>query len=374
MEKRVRPLAEQLGRRLPDRLRRLRHGQSRPRVRDAEGALADDRLPRPRDRLFRQERAARPFVDTSLDNFLLTMNISAYSFVAVAQRAAAMMPDGGALLTLSYYGAEKVIPHYNVMGVAKAALETSVKYLAMDLGPDNIRVNAISAGPIKTLAASGIGDFRYILKWNEYNSPLRRNVTIEDVGGAGLYLLSDLASRRDRRDPPCRRRLQRDRHEGRGRAGHQRGLGPPSGPMSVNSFGRALPLHDLGRKPRAGDRRAGRRLPAGPRARRGRHPAVARQAAARRLARLTSPRAEPDRVRILSGVYRGAHDRDADQPDHRQCRRAARPTIRPTRRPAPAMPTPPMTRNTAFATRAAAGAPRRGRRRRGSRPARWRGW
>lgn len=134
------------------------------------------------------------YVDTSLDNFLLTMNISAYSFVAVTQRARAMMPAGGSILTLTYYGAEKVIPHYNVMGVAKAALETSVKYLAMDLGPENIRVNAISAGPIKTLAASGIGDFRYILKWNEYNSPLRRNVTIEDVGGAGLYLLSDLAS------------------------------------------------------------------------------------------------------------------------------------------------------------------------------------
>jgi len=134
------------------------------------------------------------YVDTSLENFLLTMNISAYSMVAVTKRAAAMMPNGGSILTLSYYGAEKVIPHYNVMGVAKAALETSVKYLAMDLGPDNIRVNAISAGPIKTLAASGIGDFRYILKWNELNSPLRRNVTIEDVGGAGLYLLSDLAS------------------------------------------------------------------------------------------------------------------------------------------------------------------------------------
>ena len=134
------------------------------------------------------------FLDTSIDNFLMTMNISVYSFVAVAQRAAAMMKPGGAMLTLTYYGAEKVIPHYNVMGVAKAALETSVKYLAADLGPDGIRVNAISAGPIKTLAASGIGDFRYIMKWNEYNSPLRRNVTIEDVGGAGLYLLSDLAS------------------------------------------------------------------------------------------------------------------------------------------------------------------------------------
>ncbi|RSV16545.1 enoyl-[acyl-carrier-protein] reductase FabI [Sphingomonas sp. ABOLG] len=134
------------------------------------------------------------YVDTSLDNFLMTMNISAYSFVAVAKRARAMMPEGGSLLTLSYYGAEKVVPHYNVMGVAKAALETSVKYLATDLGPENIRVNAISAGPIKTLAASGIGDLRYILKWNELNSPMRRNVTIDDVGGAGLYLLSDLAS------------------------------------------------------------------------------------------------------------------------------------------------------------------------------------
>jgi len=134
------------------------------------------------------------YVDTSLDNFLMTMNISAYSLVAVTKRAAAMMPDGGSIVTLSYYGAEKVIPHYNVMGVAKAALEASVKYLANDLGPDNIRVNAISAGPIKTLAASGIGDFRYILKWNEYNSPLRRNVTIDDVGGAGLYFCSDLSS------------------------------------------------------------------------------------------------------------------------------------------------------------------------------------
>jgi enoyl-[acyl-carrier protein] reductase I len=133
------------------------------------------------------------FVDTTLDNFLLTMNISVYSFIAVCQRARPMMKNGGSLLTLTYYGSEKVIPHYNVMGVAKAGLESSVKYLAMDLGPEGIRVNAISAGPIKTLAASGIGDFRYIMKWNEYNSPLRRNVTIEDVGGAGLYLVSDLS-------------------------------------------------------------------------------------------------------------------------------------------------------------------------------------
>ncbi len=134
------------------------------------------------------------YYDTSLDNFLMTMNISVYSFTAVAKRARALMPNGGALLTLTYYGSEKVVPHYNVMGVAKAALDMSVKYLAMDMGPENIRVNAISAGPIKTLAASGIGDFRYILKWNELNSPLRRNVTIDDVGGAGLYLLSDLSS------------------------------------------------------------------------------------------------------------------------------------------------------------------------------------
>ena len=134
------------------------------------------------------------YVDTSRDNFLMTMDISVYSFTAVAQRAAAMMPEGGALLTLTYYGAERVMPHYNVMGVAKAALEASVRYLAEDLGKDGIRVNAISAGPIKTLAASGIGDFRYILKWNELNSPLRRNVTTEDVGKSALYLLSDLGS------------------------------------------------------------------------------------------------------------------------------------------------------------------------------------
>ena len=134
------------------------------------------------------------YVDTTAANFAMTMNISVFSFTDVARRALPMMPNGGSLLTLTYYGAEKVIPHYNVMGLAKSALETSVKYLAMDLGPDKVRVNAISAGPIKTLAASGIGDFRYILKWNELNSPLRRNVTIEDVGGAGLYLLSDLSA------------------------------------------------------------------------------------------------------------------------------------------------------------------------------------
>jgi len=132
------------------------------------------------------------YVDTTLDNFLLTMNVSCYSFTALARRARELMPNGGGLLTLSYLGAERVTPHYNVMGVAKAALEASVRYLACDLGGQKIRVNAISAGPVKTLAASGIGDFRYILKWNEYNSPLQRNTTIEDVGGAGLYLLSQL--------------------------------------------------------------------------------------------------------------------------------------------------------------------------------------
>jgi enoyl-[acyl-carrier protein] reductase I len=134
------------------------------------------------------------YLDTTRANFQLTMDISVYSFTAVAQRAVPLMKNGGSLVTLTYYGAERVMPHYNVMGVAKAALEASVRYLANDLGKDNIRVNAISAGPIKTLAASGIGDFRYILKWNELNSPLKRNVTIEDVGRAGLFLLSDLGS------------------------------------------------------------------------------------------------------------------------------------------------------------------------------------
>ncbi len=134
------------------------------------------------------------YIDTSRENFNMTMDISVFSFTAVCKRAAAMMNDGGSLLTLTYYGAEKIMPHYNVMGLAKAALESSVQYMAEDLGKDGIRVNAISAGPIKTLAASGIGDFRYIMKWNEYNAPLRRNVTIQDVGGSALYLLSDLGS------------------------------------------------------------------------------------------------------------------------------------------------------------------------------------
>jgi enoyl-[acyl-carrier protein] reductase I len=134
------------------------------------------------------------YLDTPRAAFLQALDISCYSFTAVCQRAVPLMRPGGALLTLTYLGAERVMPHYNVMGVAKAALEASVKYLAADLGGDGIRVNAISAGPIRTLAASGIGDFRYILKWNQYNSPLQRNVTIDDVGGAALYLLSDLAA------------------------------------------------------------------------------------------------------------------------------------------------------------------------------------
>ena len=141
-----------------------------------------------------KEELKGEYLDTTRENFFRTMDISVYSFTAVARRAAAMMPNGGSMITLTYYGAEKVMPHYNVMGVAKAALESSVRYLAADLGSDKIRVNSLSAGPIKTLAASGIGDFRYILKWNQYNSPLRRNVTLEDVGGCGVYLLSDLST------------------------------------------------------------------------------------------------------------------------------------------------------------------------------------
>ena len=141
-----------------------------------------------------KEELKGEYVDTTRDNFTRTMDISVYSFTQVSRLAANMMPEGGSLLTLTYYGAERVMPHYNVMGVAKAALEASVRYLAVDLGGRNIRVNGLSAGPMKTLAASGIGDFRYILKWNEYNSPLKRNVTLEDVGGSGMYLLSDLSS------------------------------------------------------------------------------------------------------------------------------------------------------------------------------------
>jgi enoyl-[acyl-carrier protein] reductase I len=201
MEKRVRPLAEQLG---CDFL--IDCDVSTEAELDKAFATLASRWPTIDFVVhaigYTNKEALRgKYFDVGLDDFLMTMNISVFSFTAVAKRAAAMMkpynPEtgegGGSLLTLSYYGAEKVIPHYNVMGVAKSALETSVKYLANDVGPDGIRVNAISAGPIKTLAASGIGDFRLILKWNEYNAPLRRNVTIDDVGASALYLLSDLS-------------------------------------------------------------------------------------------------------------------------------------------------------------------------------------
>jgi len=141
-----------------------------------------------------KEELKGKYVETTRVNFLRTLEISCFSFTDLCRRAVPLMVNGGSLLTLTYYGAERVMPHYNVMGIAKAALEASVRYLAVDLGGQNIRVNAISAGPIKTLAAAGIGDFRYILKWNQYNSPLKRNVTIEDVGGSALYLLSDLAA------------------------------------------------------------------------------------------------------------------------------------------------------------------------------------
>ncbi len=141
-----------------------------------------------------KEELKGKYLDTSPENFARTMMISVYSLTALCRKAAPLMPAGGSILTLTYYGAEKVVPHYNVMGVAKAALEASVRYLAMDLGDQNVRINCMSAGPVKTLAASGIGDLRYILKWNQYNSPLRRNTTLQDVGGAGLYLLSDLSA------------------------------------------------------------------------------------------------------------------------------------------------------------------------------------
>jgi enoyl-[acyl-carrier protein] reductase I len=165
------------------------------------------------------------YVETSRENFNRTMDISVYSLTAVAKRAEPLMADGGSILTLTYYGAEKVMPHYNVMGVAKAALEASVRYLAVDLGGSNIRVNALSAGPIKTLAASGIGDFRYILKWNEYNSPLKRTVTIEEVGDSAMYLLSDLSRGVTGEILHVDSRLPCGRHEGRRRARHQRRLG-----------------------------------------------------------------------------------------------------------------------------------------------------
>ena len=194
LEKRVRPLAESVNAKLiapcdvtdPDSMDALFEnlGKTWGRLDFVVHAIAFS------DRAQLQGR----YADTSRENFLRTIDISCFSFTDVCRRAAPMMTEGGALLTLSYYGAERVVPHYNVMGVAKAALEASVRYLATDFGRDNIRVNAMSAGPMKTLASSGIGDFRYILKWNELNAPMHRNVTMDDVGRSGMYLISDLSS------------------------------------------------------------------------------------------------------------------------------------------------------------------------------------
>jgi enoyl-[acyl-carrier protein] reductase I len=192
--KRVRPLAEQVGAPLV-----LPADVTDPASLDQLFATLDQRWGR-LDFLVHaiawadKEELKGKYLDTSAANFQRALLISCYSFTELCRRAAPLMSAGGSLLTLTYYGAERVMPHYNVMGVAKAALEASVRYLAVDLGGDNVRVNAISAGPVRTLAASGIGDFRYILKWNEYNAPLKRNTTLDDVGGAALYLLSDLAS------------------------------------------------------------------------------------------------------------------------------------------------------------------------------------
>jgi enoyl-[acyl-carrier protein] reductase I len=192
MEKRVRPLAEQLGAPLV-----MPADVTDPASLDALFATMAETLGRLDFAVHAiayadKEELKGRYLDTSPDNFQKSLMISCYSFTDLCRRAAPLMSEGGSLLTLTYVGAERVTPHYNVMGVAKAALEASVRYLAVDLGGENIRVNAISAGPIRTLAASGIGDFRYILKWNEYNAPLKRNTTIEDVGGAGVYLLSSL--------------------------------------------------------------------------------------------------------------------------------------------------------------------------------------
>ena len=209
------------------------------------------------------------YVETTADNFTKTLLISCYSFTAVAQRAEKLMPNGGSLLTLTYYGAEKWMPHYNVMGVAKAALEASVRYLAADLGEKNIRVNAISAGPIKTLAAAGIGDFRYILKWNEYNAPLRRTVTIEEVGDVGGLSALRHVAQRDRRSAPRRCRLSHRRHEEPGGAGHRAVEGLRHHPAAVRDRDAPLKCRSpaLLHPPRR-DRLESRRPPAGP----ARHP------------------------------------------------------------------------------------------------------
>ena len=224
MEKRVRPLAEQLRASLV-----MPADVTEPASLDALFATMAEEWRRLDFAVHAiaysdREELKGKYLNTSADNFQRTLMISCYSFTDLCRRAAPLMTEGGSLVTLTYGGAERVMPHYNVMGVAKAALEASVKYLAVDLGGAGIRVNAISAGPIKTLAASGIGDFRYILKWNEYNSPLKRNTTIEDVGGAGALSTERPRRRHDRRDPARRQRLPRGRDEGGRRAGHLRGL------------------------------------------------------------------------------------------------------------------------------------------------------
>lgn len=194
LERRVRPLADQLGSKIVapcDVSDDASVDQVFERIGEAWGGL--DFVVHAIAYSDKDELKGK-YLDTTRENFQRTLDISCYSFTSVAKRAAPLMNDGGSLLTLTYYGAERVMPHYNVMGVAKAALEASIRYLAVDMGDKGVRVNGLSAGPMKTLAASGIGDFRYILKWNQYNSPLRRNVTLEDVGGAGVYLLSDLST------------------------------------------------------------------------------------------------------------------------------------------------------------------------------------
>ena len=194
LEKRVRPLAESVGSKLmipADVTDEASMDAAFSAIKDAWGSM--DFVVHAIGFSDKNQLKGR-YADTTRDNFLMSMDISCFSFTDVAKRASEMMPNGGSLITLTYYGAEQVMPHYNVMGVAKAALEASVRYLAVDLGKDGIRVNALSAGPARTLAASGISDFRFILKWNEFNAPLQRNVTLDDVGGSALYLLSDLSS------------------------------------------------------------------------------------------------------------------------------------------------------------------------------------
>ena len=328
LEKRVRPLAESVGSHPRAALRRRRRGEHR------RGFRCGGEAPGARSTSWSMPSAGptRPICAAAISTrraqaFLQALDISCYSFVAVSQRAERMMNDGGSLLTLTYLGAERVMPHYNVMGVAKAALEASVRYLAADLGERNIRVNAISAGPIKTLAASGIGDFRYILKWNELNAPLGRNVTTEEVGGSGLYLLSQSRRRGDRRSPSCRLRLPYRRHEepGRARYRHRHRTGEREAAerrrVSHNTFGHLfrvttwgeshgpaigcvidgcpprIPLSEADIQPYLDRRRPGQ-------------------------SRFTTQRQEPDRGSHPLRRLRGADDRHADRTGNRQCRSA----------------------------------------------------